>query len=438
MPNANSRKKPMRRTEPGLCGLSRLLALFAFFLTIPVGSMVSAQQAADEHLDDIDIFLHTVDVGNLVYNNFGHTAIRVRDRFNRTDRVYNWGIFDFDNPIPFALNFYKGNLYYRLGDYPFSAAMRSYNYEHRTVWEDRIFLTNEQKKIFLDRLKWNMRPENRSYSYQYFFDNCSTRPRDYLDEALGGVLSAHAKDELTSKTFREQVMEGYAFNPGMDVLLDLGMNSNIDRYMTRWESMFHPLHLRDGLIDYSRSKHFLIGESRILVDFQRPGTYPGLGHAILLIVGGIPLALIGIALYAQQKKGAFSKRLLRFFAFWSLPWTMAGALFGFLMCLNWIASGHMDLHHNANMLLFWPTDLILLLVVGWIFIKGRQFALRPQAYRFMQVYLVGHLLGSLLLPVLRMFGFIHQNVDRVSVFLLPPYLIMILLLFRVGIRRQEA
>lgn len=409
--------------------------LLAFALLLSAG--LAKAQDDDAHLDDIEIYLHTVDVGNLIYNNFGHTAIRVRDRLTGSDRVYNWGIFDVDDPVSFALNFYKGNLFYRLGDYPFAAAMRGYKAERRTVWEDRIFLDKEEKKIFLARLKWNNRPENRSYSYQYFFDNCSTRPRDYIDEALGGALSAQSKDELTSITFREEVMKGYSYNPGFDVLLDIGMNSNIDRFMSRWESMFHPLHLRDGLIEYSRSKRFLIGESRVLVEFDRPKDYPGFGHAFLLIIGGLPLALIGIGLYVQRKKGELKKGLLRLFAFWSLPWTMAGALFGFLMALNWVASGHQDLHHDANLLLFWPTDVLLLLAVAGVLVLGKPIGLKEKAYLSAQVYLVAHLLVSLLLPCLRMLGLIEQNVDRISVYLLPPYLLVILLLYRVAVRRRE-
>jgi hypothetical protein len=315
--------------------------------------------------------------------------------------------------------------------------MRSYKMDHRTVWEDRLFLNNDEKKIFLARLKWNSRPENRSYAYQYFFDNCSTRPRDYLDEALGGALQQGSKQELTAQTFRDKVLEGYQYNPGMDVLLDLGMNSNIDRFMSRWESMFHPLNFRDSLIDYSRSKRFLLGESHILVEFPRPNSYPGLAHTCILLFGGVPLALIGIGLYLQKKKGVVRKGLLRLFAVWSLPWTMAGALFGFLMALNWVASGHVDLHHNANMLLFWATDIVLLLAMLRLLVRGRPIVLKGGAFQVVQAYLVLHILGSLVLPILRMLGMIHQNVDRVSVFLLPPYLIVILLLYRVGVQRRE-
>ncbi len=48
---------------------------------------------------------------------------------------------------------------------------------------------------------------------QYFFDSCSSRIRDYLDEALGGTIKANTHNNHAPQTFRDMVYEGYITRP---------------------------------------------------------------------------------------------------------------------------------------------------------------------------------------------------------------------------------
>ncbi|MBC7660929.1 MAG: DUF4105 domain-containing protein [Chitinophagaceae bacterium] len=387
-------------------------------------------------MDQVDFYLHTVDVGHMIWDNFGHAAIRVVDHRNHSDLVYNWGQFEFSNPITFAVDFYRGFLYYKLGVYPNAVAMRIYRWENRSVWEDKLLLKPQEKAKLLAKLNWNNRPENQYYLYQYFFDNCSTRPRDYIDEAIGGVLRERYSKVLSSKTFRDFVMEGYAPNPGMDVLLDFGMNSNIDRFATLYETMFHPINARQVLLDYTQEVRPLLSEGHKLVDAERPNSYPKMGYSFILLFGGVPLIPFGFWLFFQQKKAVPSKALYRLFGAFSSVWLGLGGFFGFLMALSWGFSGHLDLHHNANMLLFWPIDGFAFAIAFGIFLKGQPLVLKPGFWTFARAYFLLHIVVSILLPCLRMVGVIAQNVDSVSVFLLPPYVVILFLLFRVGFRKS--
>jgi hypothetical protein len=389
-----------------------------------------SQMPAD--LDQVDIYLHTVDVGNLIYNNFGHTALRVHDRFSGRDLVFNWGIFTFKNPIVFGLQFYKGILNYRLGIYSYRAAMHSYELEERKVWEDRIYLTREQKEKLLERLIWNAKPENRTYAYHYFFDNCSTRIRDYLDEAMGNTIKAETELKFAPQTFRDAMNEGYSYTPGMDLFLDIAMNGNIDRLMTIWERMFHPLHMRDVFLDMQNAGQPMLGEPKVLVDFKRPESYPGLSFILVLLGFGVPLSLLGVAFFMRQKLVRFLPLIYRIFALVSLPLLAFGALVGFLMPVTWVVSAHLDLHHNANMLLFWPFDVILLVWAFAILVQGRGWQLPVRSTLFLRRYVLAHMIGTLLMPVLRLLGLIQQDVDRVIVWVLPPYMVILFLLWRVG------
>lgn len=422
-------------------GVWFLLMLSGSAWNLSLGSSLLAAQGIEpatspEEMAQIEIYLHTIDVGNMIYDNFGHTAIRVIDHRNGSDIVYNWGQFSFQDPVVFAFDFYKGHLNYSLGAYQFSGALRAYERDSRTVWEDRINFKPMEKAIFLKRLAWNNRPEHREYAYQYFFDNCATRPRDYLNEALGGVLFERYEKALSSKTFRDFVRDGYQSDPGMDVLLDFGMNSNLDRFATSWETMFHPLYLRSLLLEYSKGERPLLSDGHVLVQRQRPDAYPKLAYSLILLVGGLPFIPLAIGLFMQQKKAEPSRILYRLFGALASVWLGSGALFGFLMALSWAISEHLDLHHNATLFLFWPIDIFAFALALMILFKGRPLELGRGAYTFARVYLLVHIIVSLLLPCLRMLGLIVQDVDRVSVFLLPPYLVILLKLYRVGLRQK--
>jgi hypothetical protein len=413
--------------------LARILLLCLGLLSAVRGQAASysfTQMPAD--LDQVDVYLHTVDIGNLIYSNFGHNALRVHDKVSGRDLVFNWGMFSFDNPIVFGLRFYRGILNYSLGIYPYRSAIDGYEREARKVWEDKLNLTRDQKIKLFEKLIWNSHPENRVYSYQYFFDNCSTRIRDYLNDAMGNNIQPYATVTYTPQTFRDLMIEGYSYTPGMDLFLDIAMNSNLDRLMTTWERMFHPLRMRDVFMQSQNQGMPMIAESTVLMDFQRPESYPGLSFMMVLIVFGVPLSLLCIAFFMRNKLIHFLPVIYRSFVAVSLPLLGFGALVGFLMPVTWLVSEHKDLHHNANMLLFWPFDLILLVWAFALLVRGRGWQLPVKGTLFLRRYVLIHMIGTLLMPVLRMLGMIEQDVNREIVWVLPPYMVILFLLWRVG------
>ncbi len=109
-----------------------------------------------------------------LYASFGHSAFRVLDRENKIDRVYNYGTFDFNTPN-FYGKFAQGKLLYQLSAYNFGNFLKSYHRENRWVKGQVLDLdVNQVQKVF-DFLEENAKPENRSYNYDFFYDNCSTK-----------------------------------------------------------------------------------------------------------------------------------------------------------------------------------------------------------------------------------------------------------------------
>src|SRR5688572_902311 len=52
-----------------------------------------------------------------LYSAFGHSAMRVTDATQSLDYIFNWGVFDFDQPN-FYLNFARGKNFYMLAAHP--------------------------------------------------------------------------------------------------------------------------------------------------------------------------------------------------------------------------------------------------------------------------------------------------------------------------------
>ncbi|MEL7006369.1 MAG: DUF4105 domain-containing protein, partial [Bacteroidota bacterium] len=69
-----------------------------------------------------------------VYSAFGHTAVRVYDSSQGIDLLYNYGIFDFDQPN-FYLNFTRGYLNYKLGLTTYERFKQVYIYYNRFIHE---------------------------------------------------------------------------------------------------------------------------------------------------------------------------------------------------------------------------------------------------------------------------------------------------------------
>ena len=150
-----------------------------------------------------EISVITCDPGSELYSSFGHSAFRVVDRITGIDQVYNYGTFNFKTNN-FYIKFVRGKLLYDLSSYPFHYFLRDYVKENRTVIEQVLELEPSSKQSFFDFLQNNAKPENKSYLYDFFFDNCATKLPEVSDKVLGENVQMNydfARD--LGYTFRE-------------------------------------------------------------------------------------------------------------------------------------------------------------------------------------------------------------------------------------------
>ena len=80
------------------------------------------------------------------------------------------------------------------------------------VTEQVLNLTAEEKQDIINSLFTNYSPENRIYRYNFFYDNCSTRPRDIIERNLRGKVVYEPRKGY-EPSYREMINEKTKHHP---------------------------------------------------------------------------------------------------------------------------------------------------------------------------------------------------------------------------------
>lgn len=202
----------------------------------------------------LEVSLVTCSPGKQIYQLEGHSALRIK-REGSYDVAVNWGVFDFTAPN-FVYRFVKGETDYMGVAYPFSAFMEEYVRENRRVVEQKLNLTPEEADRIEAMVAENMRPENRTYRYNYVKDNCATRPLQMIEKALGDSLrftpparfryieGEEEFDMADSRfTFRKEMDRYHRRYPWYQFGIDFALGSGLDREISARQRAFSPVYL---------------------------------------------------------------------------------------------------------------------------------------------------------------------------------------------------
>ena len=192
-------------------------------------------EEATAWLDSVDISLLTCGPGEEVWSYYGHSALRIQDKAHGRDVAVNWGMFSFRQSF-FVLRFVFGLTDYQIGIYPMTDFMAEYSAEGRWVRQQRLHLSREEKLKVLHAIEENAQPENRTYRYNFFFDNCTTRAREMVITNIG-YCNTNFKDTDAQSTYREEIHKLNGNHRwarfGNDLLL--GYLSDRDLTQREWE-----------------------------------------------------------------------------------------------------------------------------------------------------------------------------------------------------------
>ena len=197
---------------------------------------------AQEFSDSLRISLLTCSPGPDAYERFGHTGLRIQDQRNpQFDVTFHYGVFSFNTPH-FVYRFVKGETDYQLGAVYTQSFIEEYRQRGLGMTEQWLRLDSAQAQDMLQRLLINYRPENRTYRYSYFFDNCATRPYHLINASVGNTLrydTAWVKDI----TLRQMVQEKTHRNNWLDFGIALAVAARSDQRAWFEEQMFLPDYL---------------------------------------------------------------------------------------------------------------------------------------------------------------------------------------------------
>lgn len=304
----------------------------------------------------------TMQPGEVFFERFGHNAVVVDDPAAPAPLSYNFGYFDPEEP-DFVSRFLRGDMRYQLMALPLAEDLAYYRDVGRGVSIQWLDLDPAQARRLAAALAENARPRNARYRYDYFTDNCSTRVRDALDDALDGLLWRQLQGRSRGNTYRGDAVRLASPAPWMWIGFDIGLGPAADRPNALWEDSFVPMRLAGALRSIRhpdgrplvRSETVIVEHRQAAEPVERPRRLWG------WLLAGLALGAAVIVL---------GRRAPRALAATALPfWALCTAL-GALMLLLWLGTGHRFAWHNHNLLLFNPL-CVLLLPGGWRLARGR-------------------------------------------------------------------
>ena len=234
------------------------------------GCFIYADDTGASRMDSVEISLITCTPHEEIYSLYGHTALRYHDLRNGDDFVFNYGVFNFNSPH-FVARFVLGKTDYELGIAPLPPFLRYYREWGSKVTEQILNLTNEEKERIMVALAFNAKEENKVYRYNFFYDNCSTRPRDIIEKNVEGNI-IYKPHEGEAPTYREMLHELTAHHPWATMGNDLLLGMKADLKTDLRQQQFLPANLME---DFDNAQIYHDGNYRPLVKEKRVLLEPG-------------------------------------------------------------------------------------------------------------------------------------------------------------------
>ncbi|HAI82744.1 MAG TPA: hypothetical protein DCL43_03670 [Chitinophagaceae bacterium] len=314
--------------------------------------------------------------GNELYALFGHTALRIVDTITGMDVVYNYGTFDFNDPN-FYTKFVRGKLDYYLNPESYVNFLAIYQYENRSVTEQVLQLSCEEKLALYDALNHNLLPANKYYHYDFLLDNCTTRIRDLIVKYTKGLTIQQPLVPVgtTYRNMLHQYLDA-GKQPWSKFGIDLLLGMPCDKVVDINESQFLPDYLLKA-VDASSNRLVQVKQQTFTARLasETSTTIP-------------PLWVTGI-LFGLLVLSAFSKKtsVQRFITtLYSLLLYLLGVV-GVLLLFMWLGTDHQTCRNNLNILWAWPWHI----VAAWAVVKQPKWW---QRYQYFQAIAMALLLAS--------------------------------------------
>ena len=318
---------------------------------------MSVPTAIETHIQ-AEISLVTCYPGSRNYELYGHTMIRVQ--IEGQDLLFNYGIFNFKQS-GFIYRFVKGDCDYSLAAYPMQYLTQGY--EDRKIVEQVLDLDDAQKVDIISFLWNNVQPENAVYRYGWAYNNCATKPRDIIENAVGGSLE-YGNPKRGEATFRS-IMAYFDKNyPWQQFGIDMVLGYDLDHKLDYREQMFSPIILMEAMADATQERDGkripVVKATNILVEGGDEGAV--LGPTPMVLTPMFVLTLLLVIVLALTIKERLGKRHYRWLD--SVVFGVYG-LVGVLVAFLTFVSSHYGT--SSNLHIVWLHPLLLLpAILEWV------------------------------------------------------------------------
>jgi hypothetical protein len=286
---------------------------------------------------------------------------------------------------------------YYLSTDDFQSFVNENQQENRGITEQILNLSCEQKRNVISLLEENMMAQNRSYKYDFLFDNCTTRLRDLIEKASDS--SVHFGKVLAQKTtFRDLIHEylNYGDKQWSKLGIDILLGSKTDAVATPYQIMFLPDYLMKTFDSSTIDAQPLVSEKHQVFKTRRVSTEKNnLTHPFFLF-----LCLFVIIGFISFSRNAFIQKFLVSldgFLFFII------GLLGILILFMWFGTDHIMCRNNYNILWAWPTNVIVAFYVhskkSWV----RKYFLIYAVFNILLIGVWGFIpqhLNAALIPIL--------------------------------------
>jgi hypothetical protein len=326
-----------------------------------------------------------------LYTAFGHSAFRVYDSAQHLDVVFNYGIFDFNQPH-FYLNFTRGYLYYKVAAYDYRDFQFDYLADNRFVHEQVLNFTPAQNQKVFEFLRDNIQPGNETYRYDYFYNNCATKIRDVLIEVFGDSIGfdySHIKTQYTIRQLTDLYIKEQ--QPWGDLGIDICLGLPMDKQASPFDYMFLPDYIEscfdhayikrgDQQIPLVKSKF----DNKALIHREWTPEENSFQVRPLTVMLGFMSICILLALFDLKRN-----KLTNVFDIITLVVT---GLLGVLLIVLWFFTDHAAAAKNFNLLWAFPLNIVA------AFLLRRNSKLIKNYFLFIGVMMTATLLLYKVLP----------------------------------------
>jgi len=289
----------------------------------------------------------TVADGPELYASFGHSVVRVQDPQYGIDWAVDWGNFNYEAQ-GFYINFIRGRLDYMMAVTRFANFYRRYEIRDLTMIEQELDLSPQEKEQFFAFIQETYKPENRTYAYDFFKDNCATRIGEYLLTQFPDTIRFKEPYEPAGTSYQAMLQPHLQVKPWTGMGMNIVLGSEANKEILNHNRMFLPEDLykalgegeilKEGRWQPLVTEERVIYESRGTRSLSVPPFYrqPWLYTSLLMLFGWAQL-------FWFHPRGVAFPRLRKFTNI------LLGGLTIFLTFM-WLGTDHSATEANLNIL----------------------------------------------------------------------------------------